>query len=385
MTPVRLQAPRLPRCAATSLKFRLFMSFCVSFTLCSGVLLGLLAQHQAKELAAILGEQATALAASVASLAHDKVAANDRIGLPARLETFNEIAMIRSLAITDRQGVLIAAVRRNAAGNMSAAPIDEFGELGTPGLGNNQRPSLFADPAPLVIWASIGKIAPIGWVRLEYEPHQAAQRPHEWLTAYLLALIVMTLAGALLAYRLAIATRDAFAPLVRAARQLQSFELDRIRDAQGDESLPEEVAEPMSAFRSAAALISGLNTNWSHNQEQYRQMHFALADPIVEIDSELRVIGANKAWQTMLAHGAPGNGAIIDSITTHLNTAELEHLEPGILALVRGTSETLHEKIRISHFDDGNDAWFALDAYRLLDQHGNFASLLLHASPLKLP
>lgn len=383
MTSVPLKVSHPPTRLFFSLKLRLTIGFSISFALCATVLLVLLAQNQTKGVAAILSEHATALAESVASLAHDKVAANDRIGLPAQLETFNEVAMIRSLTITDRQGMPIAAVRRNAAGNMSAAPINELGELGTPGLGRGQRTALFGDPAPLIVWASIGKIAPIGWVRLEYETHQLAQSLHQGITTYFIALIAMTLVAALLAYRLAIANGNAFKPLIRAALHLESLELDETRTTPAPGSLAQEIAAPIYAIKDAAALIANLKANWSHNQEQYRRMLFALADPVVEIDSELRILGANPAWQEMISQGPQANTAAVDSIAAQLNTAELEHLAPGILALVRGTSETLHERIRISPSHACGDAWFELDAYRLLDQHGNFASLLLHASPLK--
>lgn len=384
MTAVPLKVSHPSTGLFSSLKLRLIIRFSVSFALCAAAMLALLAQHQAKGVAAIFSEHAMALAESVASLAHDKVAANDRIGLPAQLESFNEVAMIRSLTITDRQGMPIAAVQRNAAGNMSAAPINELGELGTPGLGSSHQPALFADPAPLIVWASIGKIAPIGWVRLEYETHQLAQS-WQGLTTFFVALIAMTLLAALLAYRLAIANGKAFKPLMRTARHLELLELEEIRKTPVPESLPQEIAAPMYAIKDAAALIAALKANWSHNQEQYRRMLFALADPVVEIDSELRILGANPAWQKMIADDPLANKATVDSIAAQLNAAELEHLAPGIQALVRGTSETLHERIRISQSRACGDAWFELDAYRLLDQDGNFASLLLHASPLKTP
>lgn len=385
MTAVPLKVSHPPGRLGSSLKLRLIIAFSASFALCAAVLLVLLAQNQAKGIAAILSEHATVLAESVARLAHDKVAANDRIGLPAQLEIFNEVEMIRSLTITDRQGMPIAAVRRNAAGNMSAAPINGLGELGTPGLGASHQPALFAEAAPLIVWASIGKIAPIGWVRLEYETHQLAQSRQQGLTTYFVALIAMTLLAALLAYRLAIANGNAFKPLMRAARHLESLELDEIRATQVPESLPQEIAAPIYAIKDAAELIAALKANWSHNQEQYRRMLFALADPVVEIDSELKILGANPAWQKMISRDSPANPAAADSIAAQLNAAELEHLQPGILALVRGSSETLHERIRISPSRACCDAWFELDAYRLVDEHGNFASLLLHASPLKTP
>lgn len=368
-----------------SLKLRLVVAFCASFALCAGVLLSLLAHHQSRSVSTLLSEHAAAVAASVAALAHDQVAANNPIGLPARLETFNEMTMIRSLAITDRQGTPLAAVRRNAAGNMTATPINELGELGTPGVERARALTTRPNQEAGIMWASIGKFAPIGWVRLEYETDRLAQTTDDWLANRLLVLIVITLAGALIAYALAHSLSKSLTHLTLAARTLGSSEFAEIRSNTAHNSQPREIAEVMSALNDASDVISALNSNWSHNQDQYRRMLLALADPVVEIDADLRIIHANPAWQRIAAHAATIAGTETDSIAAQLNGTELEHLMPGIFALVRGASAALHERIRISESGCCSESWFRLDGYRLLDQHGNFASLLLHAVPMKAP
>lgn len=375
----------IPGRASRSLRLRLIRAGCAGFALCTAVLLTLFAHLHAKEIAAILSEHAKTTAASAATLVHGQVAANDRVGLASRLEAFNEMTTIRSLAITDRQGVPLAVVRRNAAGNMTAMPLNAIGPLGTPGVDGIRGPALFPDPEPGFVWSPIGKIAPIGWVRLEYETSRLTHTRNAWLAAGLLVLIGMTLAGAVLMYRLAALVSSSLAALVRAAQSLASAGPEETATHRARASLPHEFAEMSHALEDVAALVGALETNWMHNQAQYRQLLFALPEPIVEIDSELRILGANPAWQAMLPRSNSSSGAEIESIAAQLNGTELEHLTPGILALVRGTHETLHERIRISRSGASADAWFDLDAYRLLDQRGKFTSLLLHASPMKPP
>lgn len=153
------------------------------FALLLAVGMTLLIAHVAQRLSALVDalahDHARAVAANVAALTQAAVATNDRIALAARLESFNEFGAVRSILVTDRQGVPLAAVRRNAAGNLSATPGREL--VGGDDEGT-QRPT----PAPWQpggkatpsIRMAIGPIAPIGWVHLHYdvEPAETARQ-----------------------------------------------------------------------------------------------------------------------------------------------------------------------------------------------------------------
>lgn len=385
MNPAPLRTGCTPTRAVRSLKLTLVMAFGTTFALCAAAMVLALGHFQTKGVAGILSEHAQAVASLIAALAHDQVAANDRIGLPARLESFNDMSLIRSLAITDRQRTPLAAVQRNAAGNMVAVPIDEIGGLGQPGIVGDHGLTPVDGGGHGVVWASIGKIAPIGWVRMEYETTQLSRIRKDWLNDKLVALTATTLLAFLLALKLAKIVSNALKPLMQAAGQLDATGPEAAMTDPVCEPAPKEFVAMIDSLNGAARLIAQLKAHWAHNQEHYRQMLFALPEPIAEIDAELRILRSNQAWDQRLIHGRANTDHPVDSIAMQLNDTELEHLTPGILALVQGNGEFLHAQLRISDAVDSTDAWFSLDAHRLLDPYGNFASLLLHLSPIKPP
>lgn len=140
--------------------------------------MALLIAHVAQRLSALVDrlahDHAREVAANVAALTQAAVATNDRIALAARLESFNEFAAVHSILVTDRQGVPLAAVRRNAAGNLSATPGRAL--VGGDGEGTPRpepapgQPNSEATPS---IRMAIGPIAPIGWVHLRYDVEPA--------------------------------------------------------------------------------------------------------------------------------------------------------------------------------------------------------------------
>lgn len=144
------------------------------FALLLAVGMALLIAHVAQRLSALVDalahDHAREVAANVAALTHTAVATNDRIALAARLESMNEFGAVRSILVTDRQGVPLAAVGRNAAGNLNATPGREL--VGADDEGTQRpapapwRPGSEATPS---IRMAIGPIAPIGWVLLHYE------------------------------------------------------------------------------------------------------------------------------------------------------------------------------------------------------------------------
>jgi hypothetical protein len=109
------------------------------------------------------------LAANIASLSQSEVASNDRVALFNRLESFNAINHIRSVAITDRLVEPLAAVRRNAADNLSAITSNDISFVWRPGAAAPPPGGFMNIPKSVAIWSAIGQIAPIGWVYLEYE------------------------------------------------------------------------------------------------------------------------------------------------------------------------------------------------------------------------
>lgn len=147
---------------------RTFSLFVVCLTIAGLVLLAFLLHRQAAQGATMLHSQAAAVAHNIASRVNIAVAGNDRIAVSSGLESFNEFDGVVSIQVMDRREHPLAAVRRNLAGNLSAAASGEI-------------PVVAADPGSSVLslilgnWTSasirvpIGEIAPIGWIHLEYD------------------------------------------------------------------------------------------------------------------------------------------------------------------------------------------------------------------------
>lgn len=156
----------------------------------------LLVAHVALRLSALVDtlahRHASAVAANVATLTQAAVAANDRIALASRLESFNEFGDVRSIVITDRQGEPLAAVRRNAAGNLSATLDGETLDERDDGPRLPDRRSSKRRDAAVSIHVAIGQIAPIGWVHLDYDVDAAtAARQRLVAGAALVALLLV--------------------------------------------------------------------------------------------------------------------------------------------------------------------------------------------------
>ena len=161
------------RLASASLHLRLTALITLVVAGLIGGFVAYVAHRQAQLATELLVARARTLAANVATLAQNEVAANDGIALATRLEGFNEFAALRAAAVTDRQGHPLAAVRRNAAGNLKATAATAIGALDAPGSSRAPNAGLWMNPEPLVLWTAIGPIAPIGWVRLEYDTTSA--------------------------------------------------------------------------------------------------------------------------------------------------------------------------------------------------------------------
>lgn len=171
------------------------MLFSLTFLLSASALLLVLADRHVAFSDALVQEQAEELAANIATLTRAEVAANDRIALATRLESFNEFQHLRSIVIADRQGNPLAAVTRNVAGNLSATPRRRIAteSASTKSLGTGAR--------AVSIRAAIGQIAPIGWVDLEIDTTGTNAQRNRVLGSVVLVAILVWL-GATIAFAL---------------------------------------------------------------------------------------------------------------------------------------------------------------------------------------
>lgn len=172
---------------------------------CAALVLLLYGAHLHTRLTAELTHaHARELAANIASLSQSEVASNDRVALFNRLESFNAINHIRSIAITDRLVEPLAAVRRNAANNLSAITSRDIAFAWRPGTVAPHTGGFMSIPESVAIWSAIGQIAPIGWVYLEYETDMLASARNRFLVS-----------GGLMALGLWVATLLTLALLLR--------------------------------------------------------------------------------------------------------------------------------------------------------------------------
>lgn len=154
----------------------------------------------------LIHSHARELAANIASLSQSEVASNDRVALFNRLESFNAINHVRSIAITDRLTEPLAAVRRNAAHNLSATTSRDISFAWRPGATPPEAGGFLSVPESIAIWSAIGQIAPIGWVYLEYETDDLVSARNRFLTSGAVVALLVWLATMLI---LILALRDA--------------------------------------------------------------------------------------------------------------------------------------------------------------------------------
>lgn len=189
---MQFEPPKTPR-------RRPFLLLVIGFALILGALASFTTYRQSMALSSLLLAQTESLTKNIAALSHDDVAANDRAALAIRLEGLNEFNDLRSVSITDRQGHPLAAVIRNAAGNLSAAQTTQIGLIGTPSGINSDHAMSLPETGTLVQWHAIGEIAPIGWVRAEFSTHAATEKRKQiLLDTFVAAAVAWTLAVAAL-------------------------------------------------------------------------------------------------------------------------------------------------------------------------------------------
>lgn len=379
-SPTRLTstATRPEVAASPSLRVRVVTLFCITFLIGAGALLVLIANLQARAVLALLDDQAQSVAHSIARLAYGRVAANDRVGLATQLETFNQMQRIRSIAITDRQGRLFSAVARNAAGNMTATSEREIGALGAPGGVADAGPALLAGGKPRLLWVAVGEIAPIGWVRLEYDAQVLEESLHTILLTgggFLVALLGL---GAAL---LAASVNGPLRALQQLAERIEALDQPAApplhATVRPEALLPAEV----NAIAGAVARLEETLARWrrSHqdNLAQAKRLMDALPVALILVDTEMRTLHANPAWAALLSQ-ASGHEAV--SLGVVLAEEERARIAAAIVSAATGDEAVFQDTLCVARSADaGCNGWLALSGYRLLDPAGGPPCLLLHA------
>lgn len=361
-----------------SLRVRVVALFCITFAVGAGALLLLIANLQARAVLALLDDQAQSVAHSIARLAYDRVAANDRVGLATQLETFNQMQRIRSIAITDRQGQLFSAVSRNAAGNMNAASERDIGRLGTPGIPTSAGPALLAGGEPRRVWVAVGEIAPIGWVRLEYEAGILEDNRRTILLAGGGLLLVLLGIGAAL---LAVSMNGPLRALRSLAERIDGLaqrgvSLDHTKQ-QYDALLPAEVDAIASAVVALEASLARWRRARHDSLAQAQRLMDALPDALILIDTEMRPLHANPAWTALLSQIS---GQTEASLTAVLADEEHARIAAAIVAAATGDTQAFQDTLCVARSDDaGCNRWLTVSGYRLPDPEGGPPHLLLHA------
>lgn len=363
-----------------SLRVRVVVLFCITFLVGAGALLALIANLQARAVLELLDDQAQSVASSIARLAYERVAANDRVGLATQLETFNQMQRIRSIAITDRQGRLFSAVGRNAAGNMTAISDRDTGPLGTPGMVADAGPALLAGGEPRLVWVAVGEIAPIGWVRLEYDAQLLVDNRRTILLAGGgLLLTLLGLGAALLAGSMS----GPLHALRRLASRIDALGETSQRGGQApvhpEPLLPAEINALAGAVGTLDETLARMRHSHRSNVAQGLRLMDALPEALILVDTELRTLHANPAWSALIARlsGSPAR-----SLKTALADSEQARLAAIIVATATGDEAMFEDRLCITceHGADGSEhGWLSLRGYRLLDPEGKPPRLLLHA------
>lgn len=381
-----IPSPRTPDAqpdvtGSPSLRVRVVVLFCITFLVGAGALLALIANLQARAVLELLDDQAHSVASSIARLAYERVAANDRVGLATQLETFNQMQRIRSIAITDRQGRLFSAVGRNAAGNMTAISDRDTGPLGTPGVVTRAGPALLAGGEPRLVWVAVGEIAPIGWVRLEYDAQLLVDnRRTILLTGGGLLLTLLGLGAALLAGSMS----GPLHALRRLARRIDALGETSPRGTQPpvrpEPMLPAEINALAGAVGTLDETLARMRHSHRSNLAQSLSLMDALPEALILVDTELRTVHANPAWDVMLARLS---GSAAPSLKTVLTDSEQARLANAIVATATGDESVFADRlcIKCGHGleNAGEHGWLSLRGYRLLDPDGHPPRVLLHA------
>ncbi|QID18952.1 response regulator [Nitrogeniibacter mangrovi] len=160
-----------------------------------------------------LEENTRALVSLVATLMADAVAANDVPTLVQKLNPFADHPGLNELVVSDRQGLGLALIRRDGTGNVQTAAPNTH-PLSPPTDADNVR----VDGHGLTVWAPIGQIAPLGWVRATVATAPVTDAAALALKLGALGLLLLAVASAALNQLLKAPLRDLDAATAFAGR-----------------------------------------------------------------------------------------------------------------------------------------------------------------------
>jgi PAS domain S-box-containing protein len=283
---------RFARLRPTALRQRLPLAFVAIGALAVLVAAVLFAALQSAAIEAHLRGHTGALAAHVASMTAEHVAANDTGALSRQLEQFSDDATLLALVVSDRQGRGLAAMTRNEHGNLHAAPPHNALPPAEP-----DQQAILADGA-LTQWAPIGPIAPLGWVRVTVDASPLAAVWSASAVAGLGGLLAVLLGGALLYFWLRRPLADLGAATDFAAR-LGNDQADYLRlrcDAA-------ELTHLAEALNWTAIRVWDERAALKESEVRKSAITRAALDCIITMDAQGQVVEFNPAAERTFGYG----------------------------------------------------------------------------------
>jgi len=226
-----------------------------------------------------------ALAAHIATMTAGNVAANNAGALSQQLDQFDSYSDVRELVIADRQGQGLAAMIRNAHGNLHAQPPRT---AVPPPEGRATSGNISS--GELVAWAPIGPIAPLGWVQVKVD---ASVVTTAWSDAWSIAAFGL-LAVALGAYLMHLGLRrplDDLQTTAEFASRLGADQADYLRI----DSHSEELATLADALNWTAIRVWDERAALKESEARKSAIAKAALDCIITIDAQGMVIEFNPA------------------------------------------------------------------------------------------
>jgi len=226
-----------------------------------------------------------ALAAHIATMTADNVAANNAGALSQQLDQFSSYTDVRELVIADRQGRGLAAMTRNAHGNLHAQPPRT---AVPPPEGRATSGDIIDDT--LTSWAPIGPIAPLGWVQVKVD---ASVVSAAWVQAWRLALVGL-FSVAIGAFLMQLGLRRPLADLHAATEFAAQMGTDRA-DYLRIDSHTKELAALADALNWTAIRVWDERAALEESEARKSAIAKAALDCIITIDARGMVIEFNPA------------------------------------------------------------------------------------------
>ena len=235
-----------------------------------------------------------ALAAHIAAVTANDVAATDQTALARALGSFDGFAQVRAIALADRQGHTLAAVARDARGSLRA--VDATRMQPPPAASDGMRFARASEGA-ISVWSPIGPIAPMGWVQITSRP------PANGLGA------AGTLAGMfgaalLIACATWLTPRFMRRPLddLAASTQFASDLAHSSADAAPHPAATVETRQLAGAVENLARQLDALRRAHAQSEADRRAISEGALDCIVTIDARSRIVEFNPAAEATFGY-----------------------------------------------------------------------------------